>query len=171
MAMITWEKGEVPHGMRIRQIYGICFTQDGRVLLRIENGKYKLTGGKPENDDADRNETLEREFFEEVNTVIGNPVMVGYQLVDEENGSEKYAQIRMTALIESIGEPKPDPDRPGKWIYGRYLTSPSEAARLLNWGEVGVRQIHDAFETAKKEFGLNDEICGDQLINEEIHIE
>lgn len=171
MAIITWEKGEVPFGMRIRQIYGICFTKDGRVLLRIEKGKYKLTGGKPEHDDVDRVETLKREFFEEANTLIGDPVMVGYQLVDEEDGSEKYAQIRMTALIEEIREPKPDPDRPGKWIYGRYLTAPDKAAKLLNWGEVGVSQIRDAFEIAKKEFGVSDRPRDDELINEELRSE
>ena len=115
----------------------------------------------------DRAETLRREFAEEANTIVGNPVMVGYQLVDEEDGSEKYAQIRMTALIESIGEPKPDPDRPGKWFYGRYLTSPSDAARLLNWGEVGVQQVLDAFEMAKKEFGIANEVYPDELINPE----
>lgn len=171
MAIITWEKGEVPVGMHIRQIYGICFTKDGRVLLRIEKGKYKLTGGKPENDDVDRVETLKREFLEEANTVIGNPIMVGYQLVDEEDGTEKYAQIRMTALIESIGKPKPDPDRSGEWIYGRFLTSPSNAAKLLNWGKVGNDQIHDAFEIAKKEFGIAEENSNDELINAESCIE
>ena len=27
----------------------IAFSDDNRVVLRIEDGKYKLTGGKPEN--------------------------------------------------------------------------------------------------------------------------
>lgn len=171
MATITWEKGEVPEGMHIRQIYGICFTKDGRVMLRIEKGKYKLTGGKPENDDVDRVETLKREFLEEANTIIGNPVMVGYQLVDEEDGTDKYAQIRMTALIESIGAPKPDPDRPGRWIYGRLLTSPNNAAKLLNWGQVGVDQVRDAYEIAQNEFGIDAINSDDELINDESKVE
>ncbi len=87
MAIITWVKGKVPNGMRIKRIYGICFAQDGRVLLRIENGKYKLTGGKPESSDAGRAETLKREFLEEANTLIKAPVMVGYQLINEESCS------------------------------------------------------------------------------------
>ena len=167
MAIITWVRGDVPRGMSVSQVYGICFTRDGRVLLRIEGEKYKLTGGKPENGDDDRAETLMREFAEEANTVIGNPVMVGYQLVDEEDGTEKYAQVRMTALIESIGEPKPDPDRTGKWLYGRYLASPSNAAQLLHWGDVGVQQVLDAFAVARKEFGIANGICQDELINPE----
>ena len=68
-------------------VYGICFAQDGRVLLRIEIGKYKLTGGKPESSDAGRAETLKREFLEEANTLIKAPVMVGYQLINEESCS------------------------------------------------------------------------------------
>ena len=44
MAQITWEKGNVPVGMSVKQVYGIFFDQQGRVLLRIENGAYKLSG-------------------------------------------------------------------------------------------------------------------------------
>lgn len=46
----------------MKQVYGICFTDKGKALLRIENGKYQLTGGKSNMNDANFGETLKREF-------------------------------------------------------------------------------------------------------------
>ena len=165
MTQITWEKGNVPAGMEVRQVYGVFFDKQGRVLLRIEKGKYKLTGGKPEKNDSDYYATLRRELREEANCTVGDLRMVGYQKVDEEDGTPAYAQIRMTGIIHEIGEASPDPDRPG-WVYGRVLVSPLKAAVLLNWGQVGINQIYDAAMEAHTHFNLG--IISDMLINEEV---
>lgn len=165
MAQITWEKGIVPAGMEVRQVYGVFFDKQGRVLLRIEKGKYKLTGGKPEKNDSDYYATLRRELREEANCTVGDLRMVGYQKVDEEDGTPVYAQIRMTGIIDEIGEASPDPDRLG-WVYGRVLVSPLKAAVLLNWGQVGINQIYDAAIEAHTHFNLG--IISDMLINEEV---
>ena len=168
MAQITWEKGNVPAGMEVRQVYGVFFDKQGRVLLRIEKGKYKLTGGKPEKNDSDYYATLRRELREEANCTVGDLWMVGYQKVDEEDGTPAYAQIRMTGIIDEIGLASPDPDRPG-WVYGRMLVSPLKAAVLLNWGQVGINQIYDAAMEAHTHFNLG--IISDMLINEEVRPE
>ena len=89
----------------------------------------------------------------------------GYQKVDEEDGSPAYAQIRMTGVIKEIGAPRPDIDKAG-WIYGRVFVSAFRAAKLLNWGQVGINQIYDAAVIAQSHFGIN--IIGDDFfINEE----
>ena len=49
MVKFTWFKDSVPVQLPVKQVYGIAFSADNRVVLRIEDGKYKLTGGKPEN--------------------------------------------------------------------------------------------------------------------------
>lgn len=152
MAIFTWFDGEVPKCLKVTQVYGLIITTDGRMLLRTEDQKYYLAGGKPEPEDNDMESTLRRELLEEINVTIGKPYMVGYQLVDEENGTTPYAQVRMTALIEKIGPCKPDPDT-GR-TYGRLLTHPLMAAALLNWGDVGVSQINSAMKLAKKHFGI-----------------
>jgi len=156
MATIKWRSGEVPEGMEIRQVYGIIFTKDGRILLRtyVEKGKrkYSFAGGTPESYDRDVEETLKRELLEEINTTIGNPLLIGYQEINEENNTPLYAQLRMVAIIEEIGEKRPDPDN-GE-IYDRLLTTPLKAIELLNWGEVGKTQIEEGFEIAKKKLGL-----------------
>ena len=156
MAIITWENGLVPEGMEIKQVYGLIFTEDGRIMLKTEQKpdrvKFSLAGGHPESFDDGIEGTCRRELMEEINTTIHQPIYVGYQLIDEEDGTPLYAQVRMAAVIDCIGSIKPDPDN-GK-TYGRFLTSPGRAAELLNWGEVGYAQIHRAVEIIEREFGI-----------------
>jgi len=87
MLKLTWHNEEVPKGMRVGQVYGVIFTQDGRTLLKVDtkaDGRkvYAIAGGTPEDFDADRIATLRRELVEEVNTTIGDEIYyVGYQEV------------------------------------------------------------------------------------------
>jgi len=166
MAFITWHSGNVPSNLEIKQVYGVVFTKDCRILLRIEDGKYQLTGGKPEPFDNDMEATLKREMLEEVNVAIGKAYIVGYQLVNEEDDSEPYAQVRMTAMIENIGGQQPDPDN-GR-IYGRLLTTPTKAVKLLNWGKVGNKLIFEATEIIKQMFNIKIFSNDDTLIDCEV---
>lgn len=159
--IITWHNDKVPEGIKIKQVYGLLFMKDGRMLLRIEDGFHSLAGGKPELGE-DISATLRREVIEEVNTTIYNPIYLGYQLVDEENGKEPYAQVRMIAMIDTIGECLPDPDN-GK-TYQRLLTCPSKVIEYLNWGEVGKLMIESSVELAKEKFGLNSFLDKDEMV-------
>ena len=51
MAIFTWHNGNVPEGMKVTQVYGLVFTKDGRMLLKVEKVgdkiMYSLAGGKP----------------------------------------------------------------------------------------------------------------------------
>lgn len=158
MLELKWFDCEVPCNLQIRQVYGVIFTEDGRTLLKVErkpNGKltYSLAGGTPEHFDMDRNATLRRELIEEVNTTINDDILyVGYQQVSGDNDKPTYAQVRMVAMIDKIGEKLPDPDN-GK-IYDRLLTSPDRAIKLLDWGEIGKNIITKAVAIAEEKFGL-----------------
>lgn len=66
MANFTWNNSAVPHNLKIKQVYGVVFSDDKRILLRVEDDKYKLTGGKPEKNES-YEETLRREYIEELN--------------------------------------------------------------------------------------------------------
>ena len=167
MTIITRISWNPPKNLPVKQVYGICFNKHWQILLRIENWKYKLTWWKPNYNDKNFNETLKREFIEEINTEISKPYIVWYQLIDEENWTQKYAQIRMTALIENIWEAKPDTDKDHKRIYGRYFTSPENAAKLLNRWEVGYHQIQDACKIAEQRFWIQPKDIPDKLINKE----
>ena len=153
MAKYTWREGSVPENLKVTQVYGVIFSRDGRVLLSVDGGKYSLIGGHPEEFDGGMAATLKREVLEEVNIEIENPIMLGYQEVDEENGLPVYAQVRMAALIASVGEIRPDVDN-GK-TYGRLLVPPARAIELLGWGDIGYRQITAGAEAAKKIFGVD----------------
>lgn len=148
MISYKWCNGEVPTGIEIKQVYGIVFNADGNIFLRIDNGIYKLTGGRPEIEDKSIEDTLKREFIEEANITIKNIHLLGYQLVDENSEVKPYAQVRMIAQIDKIFDNRPDLDN-GK-LYKRVFKSPKETINLLNWGEVGKKQIEEAVKLAKK---------------------
>ena len=79
MADYSWFRQPVPEGLKVRQVYGIAFSNDERAILRIE----------------------------ELNIELDNIHYLGYFLVQENN--EEYAQVRMIAKIKSINENCPDP--------------------------------------------------------------
>ncbi len=81
--------------------------------------------------------------------LIKNIHLLGYQLVNENNEVKPYAQVRMIAQIDKIFENRPDLDN-GK-LYERVFKTPKETIDLLNWGEVGRKQIEEAVKLAKKE--------------------
>ena len=159
MVVFTWYNGEVPTGMKVGQVYGLVFTRDGRMLMKVDtkaDGRknYSLAGGTPESFDKDMEATLRREFVEEVNTTLEKPILAGYQEVDEGNGKDPYAQVRMVAYIDEIGPVQPDPDN-GE-TYERLLTTPTRVIELLNWGEVGKNQVEAAVKIAKEQLGLTE---------------
>lgn len=150
MINYKWYNENVPKDLEIKQVYGIVFNEDGKIFLRIDDGIYKLTGGRPEIKDKSMEETLKREFIEEANIIIENIHFLGYQLVNENNGIKPYAQVRMIAQIDKIFENRPDLDN-GK-LYKRVFKTPEETIELLNWGETGKKQIEAAVELARKYF-------------------
>ena len=157
MVKITWHFGEPPKDMKVRQVYAIVFDKTGRTLLKTEKfgnkTVYGMIGGTPEDFDADRIATLKREFLEEVNTTLKDPIfLVGYQVIDGDKDLPPYAQIRMVAMIDKIGKKQPDPDN-GR-TYDRILTTPEKAIKLLGWGEAAEKPIRRAFEIAQEEFNL-----------------
>ncbi len=157
MAKYEWIPEQVPDGMRITQVYCIMFDGQGRVMLRVEKGPdrnwFSLAGGRPESYDDGIEATCRRELQEEVNTEIETPFYIGYQLVDEENGTPAYAQVRMAAMICAIGEKRPDPDN-GE-IYDRYMTTPEKAAMLLKWGDAGYKQVMAAKDVIYRHYDID----------------
>ena len=149
----TWFTGYPPPDLEIKQVYGLIFTECERLLLFIDgSGAYSLPGGTPESYDCGIEDTLRREIIEEVNTVIGEPVIVGYQIADEENGTPLYAQVRMTAMIREVKPPQPDPAT--GITYKRVLATPAKAIELLKWYDTGALQVNAAVKTAREIFKI-----------------
>lgn len=148
MTKFKWINNNVPNNLKVRQVYGVVFSDDGRVLLRIEDSKYKLTGGKPEENES-YEETLKREYIEELNVELVECYYLGYLLVEDNN--EKYAQVRMIAKIKNINYKRPDTDN-GK-VYDRRLVTFDKVKGYLNYqDEAGNLMIDDAINIASKKY-------------------
>ena len=146
MVKYTWFKEKVPDNLKVQQVYGIAFTDDKRVLLRIDDDKYELTGGKPENGEI-YEETLKREYLEEASTFIEDIYYLGYLLVDDNN--EQYAQVRMIAKIRNINTNHMDPMTAR--MYERKLVSIDNLKKYLNYsGMAGNIMLDDAIDMANK---------------------
>lgn len=165
MMKLTWNNGEVPAHLEVKQVYGVVFTKDGRIMLMAleKNDKiiYSIAGGTPEAKDIDREATLRRELMEEISITISKPIMIGYQEVDEGNGKRPYAQVRMVAMIDEIKELMPDPDT--GITYKRVLTHPTKAIEKLNWHN-GEKLIEEAVKLAKINFGIKEFMDKDEIV-------
>ncbi len=164
MLKITWHEEDVPAKIPVTQVYGLVFDREGRMLLKAETKRgeriFSPAGGTPEPFDIDREATLRRELVEEVNTTLSSDILyVGYQLIEGDGERPPYAQVRMTAIIDTIGEARPDPDNGA--TYERVLVSPERAIRLLGWGDVAEQQISRAAALARTHFSLP-HISGDE---------
>lgn len=152
LVVYEWYTENVPEDISIRQVYGIVFSSDGKVVLRVDSNKYKLTGGKPEEKDANLEETLKREYIEELNIEIEEVYYLGYLLVEENN--EKYAQVRMIAKVNKIGDNRPDMDN-GK-IYKRFMANQTNLKHYLQYEDIaGKQMLDDALELANKKYDFN----------------
>ena len=99
MADFTWFKDSVPDQLPVKQVYGIAFSADNLVVLRIEDGKYKLTGGKPENAETFE-ETLKREYIEELNIELED---IHYLKYSDRAGNEMIDDAVQLAQVRYFG--------------------------------------------------------------------
>lgn len=148
MVNYTWENSVVPSYLKVKQVYGIVFSNDKRILLRVEDGRYKLTGGKPEGKET-YGETLKREYIEELNIELEDIHYLGYLLVEE--NKEKYAQVRMIGKIKKIHENRPDMDT-GR-LYKRFFSTSHNVKKYLNYQDrAGNVLIDDAIILANLKY-------------------
>ena len=82
MTKYTWINGKYPEDITVTQVYGVTF-KENKILLIKNDGKYHLIGGRPEKNETFE-DTLKREFYEEVNTEIEDIHYLGYFIVEEE---------------------------------------------------------------------------------------
>ena len=152
MIKYKWIREDIEQGLNIKQVYGIVFDKDGNILLRVDDNKYKLTGGKPKDYDRNYSETLKREYIEELNVEIEDVQYLGYLLVEEDK--EKYAQVRMIAKIKNIGPIKPDIDN-GK-VYKRFMVKQENVKKYLDYQDIaGNEMIDDAIKIGNQKYDFN----------------
>lgn len=149
MANYEWFRTKPNGSLKVKQAYGIIYNYDGNVLLRVENDKFKLSGGKPEVTDLNYEETLKRELWEELNTEVDNIEYLGYLIVTD--GNEQYVQLRYIGTIKNIGENRPDIDT--GIMYKRFMSNQKNVKKYLNYSDAaGNKMIDEANEIANKKY-------------------
>ena len=144
MVKFIWHEAPIPKDMPITQVYGVLFTDDGRIMLRVDKGFHGLVGGTPEPGET-HEETLHREVYEEVNCEISDLHYLGYQTVIGDG--DPYVQLRYVAKLTKIGKNRPDLD--GGKMCERILVPAEEAGDILDYGEEGKKIIAAAIKLAR----------------------
>jgi ADP-ribose pyrophosphatase YjhB (NUDIX family) len=120
------------------QAYGICFVEDGRIVLVSSDGaRWTLPGGYPEGEET-LEEALAREVREEACAAVTTCSYIGCQRVDDPeraDGATLYYQARFWARVGL------DPFAPRFERTHRRLVAPAEFLDLLEWGRASTARI------------------------------
>ena len=101
MTKFTWIKEEVPSNLIVKQVYGIVFSNDKRIILQVNDNKYNLTGGKPLIGET-YEETAAREVLEEAGIHIN--IIPGFMTTSEymiQNRVEKTVHIFVASTTDT----------------------------------------------------------------------
>jgi hypothetical protein len=149
-----WFPRRMPDDTRVRQVYGFCFDDAGRVLLGEEGGEgteCRLPGGMPEQDGFDCLAALIRECRREYWVSISRPIYLGYWQVRGESPELPDVELFLAARITTFHRTGvvSEINRP----FGRLLTPIREVSDRLGWSEDG--PVQEAGAVASTVFGLN----------------
>ncbi|WP_229321970.1 hypothetical protein [Streptomyces sp. UNOC14_S4] len=128
----------MPDSIPIRRVSGFCFDDSGRVLLREMTDRCELPGCAPDPAVGDADKALMRGCREQWRISITEPIYLGYQRVDERNGTPPYAELRMAAHVTAF-HPL-DADASTSPRYRRLLSPISNVPAVLHWGVEGLLQ-------------------------------
>jgi ADP-ribose pyrophosphatase YjhB (NUDIX family) len=131
---VTWEDapGQPPRE-RTTQASGVCFTEDGRIVLVRggAGGAWSLPGGHPEEGETTR-DALIREVFEEASAVVEACEYLGAHKVDDPAEPDPYYQTRWWARVRLL------PFTPEYETTERCLIRPEDFVSALAWDTTAI---------------------------------
>jgi len=123
----TWDDSSTPPPREwTTQASGVCFTDEGRIVLVGDRHDCFLPGGHPEQGETVA-EALAREVLEEACAVVEQCEYVGAIRVDDAAEAEPYFQTRWWARVKLL------PFEPLHETTQRRLVAPDEFVAALNW--------------------------------------
>jgi 8-oxo-dGTP pyrophosphatase MutT (NUDIX family) len=148
---MTWvENNSMENISPITQVYGICFNEKGEILVCREesDGKWQLPGGTPERDETIQ-QTLEREFLEEVDIEVKNFKVLGYQKVEYPNNPNKdegdrFYQVRCICEVKELLPQTTDPATGNTWE--RMFVLSDKITEYVKWGGIGEAMFKAAID-------------------------
>ena len=131
--VVTWQPAPFrPPRELTTQSYGVCFAEDGRIVLVSTDAAYwNLPGGHPEGDET-LEEALAREVWEEACAEVTACEYLGCQRVEDSHnpdGPTVYYQARFWAQVRLA------PFAPQFERLHRRLVAPDEFLTTLGWGD------------------------------------
>jgi ADP-ribose pyrophosphatase YjhB (NUDIX family) len=140
----------------INQVYGLCFTKNGQILLGYcKNIQWTILGGGIEKGESFW-DCLERELVEESNHRLLKMVPIGYQKGFEIENPDNYVhQLRYACLVEPIGEFVQDGDVASPSIIKIGLFSPEKVPQVWNWGRSSEIMLKRGLQVYHSQFSLN----------------
>ncbi|MFA5797032.1 MAG: NUDIX domain-containing protein [Candidatus Woesearchaeota archaeon] len=129
----------------ITQIYGVCFTPEGKVMVirATSYDGWSIGGGKPEAGETPL-QALRREMDEEASVDLAKAKMIGYCKTRNLDKDRKWIyQLRYVALIDRIKVLKPDPDK--GVLHKRKFIRPEEFNNYVSWGLVSKAMFNVAY--------------------------
>ena len=136
---VTWQYPPFEPPLELTtQAYGICFTDDGQILLISSDGeKWNLPGGTRE-DGETLTETLTREVWEEACAEVVQCQYIGCQRINDpqrSDGLPRYYQARYWARVTL------KPFVPEFETIARRLVRPDQFLTTLSWGTAPIARI------------------------------
>ncbi len=126
------------------QCYGVCFNDKGEILVqrKDKDHDWSLPGGTVEEGET-AEETLRREFVEEVDVTLKNIKLLGGQkvvFVNGENiitkkGSNNFYQLRYYCEVDELMPQTPDPDH--GTLRERKFVAQETINDVVDWKETG----------------------------------
>ena len=147
VSYLTWhDESDFSKIKPINQVYGVCFTRKGRILIINTTSNWSLPGGTPEKGE-DIPYTLKREVDEEGDIEINNIIPIGYNRVQVYKKNKKidtFYQLRYVARITKI---KPQTIDPAKGhIPKRKFIDISDFLKYCPWGKPAENMINKALQ-------------------------
>src|SRR3989344_3211776 len=131
----------------VKQVYGVIFNDEGKVLVINTVGNWQIPGGKPEKGE-NWEETLIRETKEEASVEIEKITPLGYQIVSEikkDGSGPEFCQIRFAAKIKKINKQEVNPAT-GKIPIRKFIEI-KEFSDYCPWGKIGQYIVEKASKT------------------------
>lgn len=149
---LTWHKTKNFSKLKnVRQVYGICFDNSGKILIIKIKGVWSLPGGTPERGES-YEQTLKREVDEEGDVNIKNLIPLGYNKIivfnKNKTKKERFYQLRYIAKITRVKKQTPDPAY--NIIPQRKFINPKDFLKYCPWGSPVEKMMNDALNIFKK---------------------
>lgn len=134
------------------QVYGFCFTKEGKVLIIKNSDKWNIPGGKSKEGETPQ-QALKREVDEEASVELGKCKMIGACKVtfprEPDNPRTPFYQLRYAAFIDKVKEQTVDPATGD--LFKRKFVKPKKVNDYLSWGEeLGEKIFEEARATIKE---------------------